>query len=166
MAEIPLSQGKVAIIDDADLPLVAPFKWYCNYGYAVRSILDCGKHRQVRMHRVIMNAPDGMEVDHINGDRLDNRRANLRLCSRADNLKNKAVCKKHAEIASRFKGVSWHKSSRKWRARIKLDKIYRSLGYFTDETEAALAYDTAARELFGEFARPNFPGTEVSHASK
>lgn len=165
MAEIPLTQGKVAIVDDADLPLVTQYKWHCKHGYAARSTYGNGRST-ILMHRAILNAPDGTEIDHIDGNKLNNRRANLRLCSHADNMKNKVSYKKRAENHSCFKGVHWKKATRKWMACIQLDGKRRHLGHFTDETEAALAYDTAARELFGEFARPNFPGTEVSHASK
>jgi hypothetical protein len=102
------------------------------------------------MHRLIMAAPDGIGVDHINGDGLDNRRANLRLASQRDNSANMAV---RASSATGFKGVSWKRRNRKWQAQI--GRTY--LGIFASAEEAARAYDHAAREAWGEFAHLNFP---------
>lgn len=104
------------------------------------------------LHRMIMNAPPGIQVDHINGDPLDNRRCNLRLCTHAENQCNQHVVRGR----SQFKGVTWHKQNRKWRARIVHHGKDIHLGLFDDEVEAARAYDAAACEFHGDFARLNF----------
>jgi hypothetical protein len=109
--------------------------------------------KAIYMHLEIMSAPDGMEVDHMNGNGLDNRRENLRLCTRAQNRMNSV---KRIGKSSTFKGVYWHKNCRKWRASLKLDGKEIHIGYFNTELEAAEAYDEKALELFGEFAKPNF----------
>jgi len=95
-----------------------------------------------------------MEVDHINGDRLDNRRANLRIVTKQQNRQNIGK-QSHREMTSRYKGVVQHPKTLRWRAIVKTGGKQRHLGYFATEHEAALAYNTAARELFGEFARLN-----------
>lgn len=144
LMELQLSRGRVAIIDDEDAALVAGFKWsFHASGYACR---DKGR---ILLHRVIAGAPDGVEVDHVNGDGLDNRRVNLRQCVHADRKNTK----KHKDNVSGFKGVSWHKAAGKWAAKIR----NKHLGLFTSKEEAARAYDAAAKILFGEFASLNFP---------
>lgn len=104
------------------------------------------------MHRIIVDAPAGMVVDHINHDALDNRRANLRVCTQSQNLGNQI----RKLGSSKYKGVSWHKAAQKWHARIQKNDAHVSLGLFDSETDAARAYDSAAREHFGEFALCNF----------
>ena len=146
MQEIPVTRGRVALVDSEDYHLVAGRKWCCSNGAPMR--YDHGA--PVYMHRLIMDAPDGVEVDHINGDRLDNRRCNLRLCTHRQNLRNR---KRQDNGSSRYKGV--HKSAGKWRAQIGYDGKTHHLGYFTDEADAARAYNEAASEHFGEFARLN-----------
>jgi hypothetical protein len=99
-----------------------------------------------------------MEVDHVNGDGLDNRRSNLRVCTHAENARNQSSRTRMS--TSRFRGVVWAKDRRKWRAMIGDNGRTVHLGNFTDEIEAAQAYDRAAREMYGAFARLNFPETE------
>ena len=99
----------------------------------------------------------GTHVDHINGDRLDNRRFNLRLCTNQQNQMNKT---KRVGSSSRFKGVYFQKTSRKWVAAIQKDRKLKHIGLFSDELDAARAYDAAAKEAFGEFAWLNFPTAE------
>ena len=106
----------------------------------------------MRLHQLIYNSEAA--VDHINGDTLDNRKANLRAATRSQNQMNK---RKYGNFSSNFKGVSWNKRTKKWVAYIKLNRKKTHLGYFRDEMKAAQAYDTAARELFKEYARLNFP---------
>jgi hypothetical protein len=106
------------------------------------------------MHRQIMQPPKGMLVDHADGNKANNCRLNLRICTRQENQRNTA---KHGGTTSRFKGVSFDRRLRKWGAAIQAGGKRIWLGYFTDEAEAARAYDRAAVELFGEFARLNFP---------
>ena len=154
--EVPLTQGKVALVDDADYDMVtAVGKWYAkhegNTFYAGRmSPRQDGKQRTVKMHTLITGW--GF-VDHVNGDGLDNRRANLRAADYSKNSMNHAV---RSDSTSGFKGVFPYRGI-KWRAQIGLDGSKISLGIFDAPQEAALAYDAAAIELFGAFARLNFP---------
>jgi hypothetical protein len=106
------------------------------------------------LHRLIMNPPKGMMVDHINGDGLDNRRANLRVCTNAENGRNQRLSKNNK---SGYKGVSWFKRDKKWRSKIKHEGKSRCIGLFDCPEKAARAYDAVAKELFGEYANLNFP---------
>lgn len=153
MKEIPLTRGKVAIVDDDDYAELSNYKWYYDSkGYAARHKTRDQKRAYQSMHRQIVNAPDGMEVDHINGDRLDNRRANLRLCTRSQNQHNKGA---QANNTSGFKGVQFYKRTGKWHAKIKLHGKERHLGYFATAAQAAEAYNRAAFEIHGDFAYLN-----------
>jgi len=161
MKQIPLTQGKFAIVDDEDYErLVAMGKWYfMSNGYAVRTERykrENGKfsYRQIRMHREIMGLyfGDKIEVDHINNNRLDNRRCNLRACSKSENNRNASLRK---DNLCKFKGVSFNISSKKYRARIKFNKKNIHLGCFQNIIEAAAAYNAAALKYFGEFAKLN-----------
>jgi len=163
MREIPLTQGKVALVDDADYEQLVKYRWYAlksyHTYYAVRNgSRTLGKQSLILMHRVIMRALPGQETDHVDGNGLNNRHENLRLCTTAENQHNQ---RKHRG-SSRFKGVWRHTNRQAWEAGIGIDckKLY--LGYFHNEDDAAKAYDRAARELFGEFACLNFPTTEGS----
>lgn len=156
--EIPLTQGRVAVIDVEDADLIAPYKWHAvrhrRTFYAVRAVkLDSGDRKQRYMHSVIT---EFATTDHINGDGLDNRRDNLRSASQSQNLGNR---RKTTPGSSQFKGVSWSRPRSKWQVQIQQDGRRPRLGrhYFDDEVVAALAYDAAARRLFGEFAALNFP---------
>jgi len=147
-------QGKFAIVDDVDYEHLVKIKWYANLdGYAVKR--SRWSSESALMHRYLMGTPDGLQVDHINGDRLDNRRCNLRLCNTAQNNRNMRPGARKG--SSRFKGVHWCTTRRKWCAMIKDDHRRYNLGRFSSEIEAARAYDRKASELFGEFFRPNFP---------
>ncbi len=159
VAEIRLSNGMVALVDGEDADALRGYKWAASKRrhrcYAVRSWVENGKDRSVTMHRQIMQPPTGLQVDHINGDGLDNRRCNLRLSTASQNQMNRDF----SRGISRFKGV-WHKAgrrSRPWAAYIAKDGKRYFLGAFSTEEEAAMAYDDAARRLFGEFARTNLP---------
>ena len=112
------------------------------------------------MHRQILNVPEGLEIDHKNHNMLDNRKYNIRTCSKAENQHNRKT-QKHS---SKYKGVSWHKERRKWRTRICNNGKEFSLGLFDSEIEAAKAYDQKAKELFGEFAYLNFEEKEASNS--
>lgn len=157
MKEIPLTQGFVALIDDEDVELVSRHKWFASrHGsrvYARTNVLDANSHRKtLPMHRLIMNPGRGLDIDHINGNGIDNRRSNLRSCSRSRNKANAAA---YANNRSGFKGVYWQKDVRKWRAQIRVMGRKLHLGLFDARQEAALAYNKAAVEHFGEFARLN-----------
>jgi hypothetical protein len=152
MQLIPLTKGKFAIVDDEDYPALACQKWTAhNGGYAYRMNAD---RSGVLMHRLITNAPAGMDVDHINGDGFDNRRANLRVGTHAENMRNQRIGKAGHPL---FKGIHFEKQRQVWQAHITINYKHRYLGSFETAEQAAVAYDTAARELFGQFARTNFP---------
>jgi len=149
---IPLTQGKVTIVDAEDYKRLSKDKWYAaNTGgkfYACRSI----KQRTISMHREIMGEPKGMFVDHIDGNGLNNRRSNLRVCTPAQNVQNRRCM----GGSSGYKGVSFIKRDNKWKAEITLNRRRIHIGHFADEISAAKAYDRKAAELFGEFAYLNF----------
>ena len=161
-AAIPLIGGGYALADARDIPLLSLFKWKRHnrngHYYAVAYSKSHGRY--VMMHRIILDAPKGKEVDHINGNGLDNRRENLRKCTTQQNSFNKRMYR--GAKSSKYKGVTWHKRSRKWHARIRHNYAFIQLGYFTKELDAAQAYDKKAKELFGEFAHPNFRNAEAA----
>lgn len=157
MREIPLTQNKVAIVDDVDFNLVCQFKWHVHWDgyhfYARRHTGRCdGKDPIITLHSFLVNPPPGFKVDHKDGDGLNNQRGNLRICTHAQNMRNR----KPPVSASLYKGLSWNKSYDRWRVRITVEGKCIFLGCFIDEKEAALAYDKAATQLHGEFARLNF----------
>lgn len=155
---IQLTRGKWALVDEADYEFVSEWRWTATRGkhscwYAGRSIHHSdGSIQYVRMHRVILGVGPGEEVDHKNGDGLDNRRSNLRVCTHLDNTRNVALS---GNNTSGFKGVYWCNRSRKWQACIKVDRRQLWLGGFASAADAAKAYDAAAIKHFGEFARTN-----------
>lgn len=154
MRKIKLSQGKYAIVDDNDFEWLNQWKWYLgsNKRYATRcKSRKLGKKR-VYLHRLIMDAKKGEEVDHINGDKIDNRRENLRICT---TMQNKHNYKIPITNTSGYKGVGWHKRDKKWTARIRVNYKLIHLGYYVDKIEAALAYNKAAIKYHKEFARLN-----------
>lgn len=154
MKEIKLTRGEVALVDDEDFERVKVFNWYAQGWsrkelYAVaHSRLD-GKRILISMHRLILDAPKGVQVDHVNSNGLDNQRKNLRLCGHRENQWNQV--KRRGQ--SRYKGV--RPSGGKWRAQITHNRKTISLGHFSDEKEAAKAYDIAALKHFGKFANTN-----------
>lgn len=147
---IELTQGKYAIVDDEDYEYLNRFDWYYNANYAIRSVRINRKKKAVLMHRVILNTPEGMLSDHINHDTLDNRKINLRICTRAQNGMN-SYKSKHNK--SGFKGV--HKFRDKYRAQITFNKKVKTLGFFETTIEAAQIYNKAALKYHGEFAQLN-----------
>jgi len=147
---IPLGEGVYAYVDAADYEWLNQWHWRVHGGYAARH----EKRKVVFMHRELMKPPPGKIVDHANGNKCDNTRINLRNITRRQNMHNK---RKQAGASSIYKGVTYNKKSRRWRACVDLGKERFYLGQFDSEVEAARAYDYKAVELFGEFARPNFP---------
>jgi len=145
--EIPLTRGKTAKVDDEDYEMLAEHTWHLNGGYAANAKLG-------RMHRVLMQAPKGLMVDHVNGDTLDNRRVNLRVCSNSQNQANR----RRARGASQFKGVTWQKrpSGRGfWKAQLVVRGDVLYLGAFNTDVDAAAAYNVAAQKHFGDYAHLN-----------
>jgi hypothetical protein len=147
--EISLPSGHAALIDEDDWEIVSPYRWrVLRTGSAAYVQSQVGK-RSLFMHRLIMAAPDRLEVDHVNHDGLDNRRSNLRLCTRSENAANKKIPENNT---SGYKGVSWCAWRGKWRAQIYANLVSRHLGYFDSAADAGQAYNAAAVEFFGEFA--------------
>jgi len=140
-------EKRKAIIDVIDVPKVIGRKWCLTHGSHSGLYVICSSENLL-LHRLILDIPDSMEGDHKDGNGLNNRRDNLRPATHSDNMHNS--CSKRG--TSKFKGVHFYKQTNKWRAGI----ASKHLGYFHNETDAALAYDAAARKYFGEFARPNF----------
>jgi hypothetical protein len=169
MKEIPLTKGMVALVDDEDFDFLNQWKWhaskhYNNY-YAARRPYP--ERKVIKMHSVILDVPTGYLPDHKNGNTLDNRRENLRICTFAESAHNTGISSRIK--SSRFKGVYWSKDDKKWRSYIKANGKRLSLGFYHDEVLAALAYDEAATKYFGEFARLNLPhytGLRGKDASK
>lgn len=156
MKEIPLTQGKVALVDDEDYGWLNQWKWCAykggNSSYAVRGIKKNGKRTLSKMHREILGTPKGMLTDHRNSNGLDNRRDNLRICNKFQNGMNRG---KNDNNKSGYKGVCWHKASKKWRASIHINGKQIHLGLFNANKEAAIIYNEAAIKHFGEFGRLN-----------
>lgn len=154
MAKVKLCNStRVALIDDEDLGKVSLIKWRLMAGRNTAYAVGWDGKTQVLLHRLIMSAKGREQsVDHINGDGLDNRRANLRICTIGENNANRAMQKRNA---AGYKGVSFDNRAGRWHARITKDGKVYSLGLFGSKEEAAAAYDKAAKILHGQFARIN-----------
>ena len=156
MKRIPLTRGKYAIVDDADYEWLNQWKWHSLKGnstwYVSRSKRKGNKVKNYLMHREILRTPKEKVSDHINGDGLDNRRSNLRICTQAQNSMNKNSSR---NTSSKFKGVTFHKQTGKWQSQIETEGKMYYLGYYDDERRAALEYNKKAKEFFGEFAKLN-----------
>lgn len=155
MKTIKLTQGKTALVDDEDFERVNQFNWYAIYNKgdwrARRNIRFNSKRIALLMARYILNVTDPkLDVDHINGVTLDNRRPNLRACTHAENLRN---AKKRNDCSSIYKGVSWRKRDKKWLSQICINYKVIYLGCYNDPKLAHGAYCKAATKYFGEFAK-------------
>lgn len=162
MKKIQLSKGKFAIVDDEDFEWLNQWKWHTSGSevskfYAARDVYpgrtSDGKriHKRIYMHKQIMEFPRD-EVDHINGDSLDNRKENLRITDHKHNGYNLKLYKNNK---SGYKGVQFHKHIKKWMACIRVDRKLKHLGYFTTPEEAAKAYNIASRQYHKDFGRVN-----------
>ncbi len=151
---IPLTKGRFAIVDAGDYDWLNQYKWHAfvrqkKWLYAACQI----KRKKIFMHRLIMKPPPDMFIDHIDGNGLNNKRENLRICTPRQNAYNR----KGKSQGSKYKGIMWNKRTRKWVTQIKHCDKAMQIGSFNNQIDAAKAYDKKAKELFGEFAYLNFP---------
>jgi hypothetical protein len=180
MKRIKLTQDKWALVDDEDYDRLNEHKWYAKREHKSRSSKDKfyvrrnsptdsnGKRKPILMHREITNAPKGMSVDHINGNPLDNRKDNLRVCTYSQNQMNRGKIKNNT---SGYKGVFYMKRTKDminehlkpWKAQIRFNGKVIYLGIYKTKEPAARIYDKKALELFGEFAQLNFPNEHKNH---
>jgi len=157
---IRLPDGKCAIVDAEDYERISQYKWHYNCGAAHRIHifhelpLKAEKVR-IAMSNAVLQLPMDIEVDHINHRQLDNRKSNLRQCTRRQNCYNRQPSK-YRKMTSKYKGVFWLKTLKKWRAAIVNEGKFIHLGLFCTERKAARAYDKKAKEIAGEFAYLNF----------
>lgn len=171
MKTIPLSLGKVAIVDDDDYDAISEHKWHAvkrrSLWHAMRTEKRNGHKKTIYMHRIIVGALPGEEVDHKSGDGLDNRKENLRRCTHRQNGQHRKLPSQRK--TSRFHGVHWYGQRNRWRVVIcagprdasgKAKQLH--VGLFRNEIDAARAYDAAAIEHFGTFAITNFPREEYA----
>jgi len=157
MKKILIEKDKYALVDNEDYINLKDYKWrIAGNGYAAtfKWIPEKKNVRAFYMHRLVMNTPKGQQTDHINHNKLDNQKHNLRICSSHQNKGNLTISVKNK---SGFKGVSWDKTNEKWYSTIFYFDKQINLGRYTIKEEAAKAYDLKAKELFGEFAHLNFP---------
>lgn len=158
MKYIELTKGARAIVDDEDFDLLNQYNWCLlgKSGYAVRGGFVDGKKKMILMHRFLMNTPDGFDTDHINGQKLDNRRSNLRIVTRGENCMN---AKKHSNnLSSKYKGVHLFGRTGKWTAHVHKNYKKIHLGYFDTELQAVEAYNKKALEMYGDKAKLNVVG--------
>lgn len=154
MREIPLTQGKVALVDEDDYLVLSLVKWnYTSWGYAAKNLPRepiTRKQKKMYMHRIIISCPKGMEVDHINGDKLDNRKQNLRICTTAQNAINKSLSRRNKVGV---KGVYWIKKEQRWTAYIGTGGKNLRLKSFKTLDEAIACRKEAEKKYHGEFSR-------------
>lgn len=154
MKEIQLTRGLVALVDDEDFEYLNQFKWYAakdhNTFYAARNGYKDHKQFKIMMHWDIMGSK---MIDHMDRDGLNCQRLNMRKCNHSQNRINSI---KQSNTSSKYKGVSWDKHAKMWNVRICIDKKRKNLGYFKDETKAAICYDVAAEKYYKEFSVFNF----------
>ena len=150
--KILITRGQIVTVDEQDYQELSQYKWYLIDGFAARTIKKENKRTTIYMHRVIMDAPIGISVYHINHNKLDNQRENLRLVKGSARMHRRPSVKH----SSKYRGVYWCKDKRKWIAEIKVYKKQIRLGRFEVEKDAAVAYDEAARKYYGSLARTNF----------
>lgn len=147
-------------IDEEDFDKIKKYRWRLLSNNCI-SAWNENFTKEFLVHRLIMNVSDGkIKIDHIDGNRYNNKKSNLRLCSNAENNRNTS---KRITNKSGYKGVSWEKRFSRWRATITFEGKQIHLGTYKDITEAAIAYDKKAKELFGEFAWLNFRNENEHH---
>ena len=153
---IKLTKGKVAIVDASDYDALMKFKWCArknrgaNVFYAMAYLGKDEGRKSYYMHSLLLDRPKGMEIDHINGNGLDNRRSNLRICTRSENEMNRG---KNKNNTSGYKGVCWNKNDKRWYVKIGLNNKQINLGRFSDKLEAYKAYVSACKKYHGKYAK-------------
>jgi hypothetical protein len=160
---IPLTRGRFVKVDDADFDWLNQWRWYAHYmhgsWYAARASQsdEKGKQRYISMHRLILGTPKGMETDHIDHDGLNNQRSNIRVCTVAENARNRKLQTREGKSCSKYKGVSKRMGGSKWEACIKVGGKSTFIGHFDSDIDAAKAYDEFAIKQHGDYAKLNFP---------
>lgn len=150
MKTIPLPSGHEVLVDDEDFPELIKYRWRIQHsGYAIRNAGQRPHRTSVLLHHHIMKPPAGLYIDHRNGNKLDNRRSNLRLCTRSQNYANRG---KQSNNTGPYKGAHYHRGHRRWEARIQAAGTQYYLGQYNTAAEAARAYNDAALRYHGEFA--------------
>lgn len=156
MKEIKLTKNQISIVDDEDYEKLNQYKWHSvgiNMYYAQRTVHNKGNKYNIKLHREIMNVTDSkIHIDHINGNSLDNRKENLRVCSNAENSRNSKI--KNSNLYG-LKGIRFNKINKNWNAQITVNYKQIHLGCFKTKEEAAIAYNDAAIKYHGEFAKVN-----------
>lgn len=162
MIKSPKFGDRECYLDDEDYVKITSYGgWTLDKdGYAIKTI-KCDTTKSgfttLKMHRIVSNAPQGIQVDHENRNKLDNRKSNLRFATGSQNRANQEKYMRNGlKPASQYKGVDWVKQHKRWRARVRVDREEIYLGHFKSEQEAARAYDKKALEIFGEYANINF----------
>lgn len=153
MKVIPLPSGEKVFVDDEDYGFVSRFKWRMSGKYAATTsgihYNDSSKRNTVYMHRLVLLAPASLQVDHIDGNKLNNKKSNLRVCTATQNRGNTPY---QTNNTSGFKGVTYDKARRQWKAQISYKKVAKGLGRFNKKEDAARAYNQAAKKYYGIFA--------------
>lgn len=156
MKKIFLTQNQVALVDNSDFEELNKYKWFANKRgnsfYALRTSKKDknGKVKTILMHRVIMSDPVGFDIDHIDNNGLNNQKKNLRVCTHAQNTRNRGIQK---NSTSKLKGVTWNKTGNKWQAQIRVDGKYIYIGLFEDKQKAYEAYCQACVKYHGEYSK-------------
>lgn len=149
---ISVGMGQFATVDAEDYEMLSAYAWSLNPRYPSTQVKVNGKRKTLLMHRLVLKTPRGQSTDHINGNRLDNRKANLRFATNAQNGANRT--NKASNNTSGYRGVCLVKKTGLWRSRIKINGTYDNLGDFPTKEEAVIAYDKRAIEAWGEFYKP------------
>jgi len=150
---LTLTKGKFTIVDDGDFEWLSQWKWtFCNTGYAYRIGPRAEGRKKIYLHRLVAGVEKGDEVDHIDRNKLNNTRGNLRKCSRRENSCNNI---RRSKKSSKYKGVFLKKRDNKWCAQIKVGGNSKHIGIFDRQEDAALAYNAMALVVHGEFAYLN-----------